>query len=79
MKGRHLGLGMENRRNRALIAGLGVLVDLDDHDLRAILSRADEGDGTKVRAQKGRYMFFLEGCSLYIPWSKVASFIWTAV
>ena len=51
-KGRHLGLGC--------------LGDHDDHDLRAVLSRADEGDGTKVRAQKGRYMFFLGGLfSLY--------------
>ena len=39
-KGRHLELGC-----------LGVH---DDHDLRAVLSRADEGDGTKVRVQKGR-------------------------
>ena len=29
-------------------------VPLGDHDLRVVLSRADEGDGTKVRVQKGR-------------------------
>ena len=45
--------------NRAHGAGLGVLIDLDDHDLRAVLSRADGGHGTKVRTQKGRYLFFL--------------------
>ena len=42
-----------------------MLSPLGDHDLRAVLSGADGGDGTKVRAQKGRYLFFLE---FEIPW-----------